>query len=143
MSTPINSASTVARLGKRNWSTGRNEECTSPHQAVLFTRQHAPTSRSNPPRAKAAVAAKGVADASRHTTGKGRLFLSSEQNAQAAIHFSKLTLFVVRTTIVWSVQRRDDSYLVDPASSHMLVSKIKPCMSKYKRLYTVKLRMAH
>ena len=24
------------------------------------------------------------------------------------------------------------SYLVDPASSHMLVSKIKPCMSKYK-----------
>ena len=36
-----------------------------------------------------------------------------------------------------------DSYLVDPASSHMLVSKIKPCMSKYKQLYTVKLRMAH
>jgi hypothetical protein len=27
-----------------------------------------------------------------------------------------------------------DSYLVDPASSHMLVSKIKPCMSKYKQL---------
>ena len=26
----------------------------------------------------------------------------------------------------------EDSYLVDPASSHMLVSKIKPCMSKYK-----------
>ena len=26
-------------------------------------------------------------------------------------------------------------YLVDPASSHMLVSKIKPCMSKYKLLY--------
>lgn len=26
-----------------------------------------------------------------------------------------------------------DSYLVDPASSHMLVSKIKPCMSKYAR----------
>ena len=23
-------------------------------------------------------------------------------------------------------------YLVDPASSHMLVSKIKPCMSEYK-----------
>ena len=29
-----------------------------------------------------------------------------------------------------------DSYLVDPASSHMLVSKIKPCMSKYKQLYS-------
>ena len=38
---------------------------------------------------------------------------------------------------------RQRSYLVDPASSHMLVSKIKPCMSKYKRLYTVKLRTAH
>ena len=37
----------------------------------------------------------------------------------------------------------EDSNLVDPASSHMLVSKIKPCMSKYKWLYTVKLRMAH
>ena len=35
------------------------------------------------------------------------------------------------------------TYLVDPASSHMLVSKIKPCMSKYKQLYTVKLRKAH
>ena len=30
----------------------------------------------------------------------------------------------------------DRSYLVDPASSHMLVSKIKPCMSKYKQLYS-------
>ena len=29
----------------------------------------------------------------------------------------------------------DDGYLVDPASSHMLVSKIKPCMSKYKQFY--------
>ena len=26
--------------------------------------------------------------------------------------------------------------LVDPASSHMLVSKIKPCMSKYKLFYS-------
>ena len=26
-----------------------------------------------------------------------------------------------------------DRYLVDPASSHMLVSKIKPCKSQYKR----------
>ena len=33
-------------------------------------------------------------------------------------------------------------YLVDPASSHMLVSKIKPCMSQYK-CFTAKLRMAH
>ena len=27
------------------------------------------------------------------------------------------------------------TYLVDPASSHMLVSKIKPCMSQYKRSF--------
>ena len=39
--------------------------------------------------------------------------------------------------------RLESSYLVDPASSHMLVSKIKPCMSKYKQVCTVKLRMAH
>ena len=36
-----------------------------------------------------------------------------------------------------------NSNLVDSASSHTLVSKIKPCMSKYKRFYTVKLRTAH
>ena len=41
------------------------------------------------------------------------------------------------------VQLVGTSNLVDPASSHTLVSKIKPCMSKYKRLYTVKLRTAH
>jgi hypothetical protein len=38
-----------------------------------------------------------------------------------------------------AVQRRhaseQGSYLVDSASSHMLVSKIKPCTSKYKHLY--------
>ena len=28
-----------------------------------------------------------------------------------------------------------DRNLVDPASSHTLLSKIKPCMSKYKHLY--------
>jgi hypothetical protein len=32
------------------------------------------------------------------------------------------------------ISKRKGSYLVDPASSHMLVSKIKPCMSKYKWL---------
>jgi hypothetical protein len=37
----------------------------------------------------------------------------------------------------------EGSYLVDPASSHMLVSKIKPCMCKYELIQTVKLRMAH
>ena len=37
----------------------------------------------------------------------------------------------------------EECYLVDPASSHMVVSEIKPCMCKYKQIYTVKLRMAH
>ena len=34
-------------------------------------------------------------------------------------------------------------YLVDPASSDMLVSKIKPCKSKYKSFLLMKLRTAH
>ncbi len=33
-----------------------------------------------------------------------------------------------------SSKNGDDRYLVDPASSYMLVSKIKPCMSKYKQI---------
>src|SRR4029450_47087 len=36
-----------------------------------------------------------------------------------------------------------ECYLVDPASSHLLVSKIKPCMCKDELIQTVKLRMAH
>ena len=39
-------------------------------------------------------------------------------------------------TAMWALASLQDSYLVDPASSHMLVSKIKPCMSKYKHLYS-------
>lgn len=42
-----------------------------------------------------------------------------------------------------SVGVAEECYLVDPASSHMLVSKIKPCMCKYELIQTVKLRMAH
>lgn len=56
----------------------------------------------------------------------------------------------VRTTVGsvfdldWSRAGVDEEcYLVDPASSHMLVSKIKPCMCKYELIQTVKLRMAH
>ena len=33
------------------------------------------------------------------------------------------------------LSHRLNTNLVDPASSHMLVSKIKPCMSQYKLLY--------
>jgi hypothetical protein len=44
--------------------------------------------------------------------------------------------------VVVRLGRGEDSNLVDSASSHTLVSKIKPCMSKYKSL-TLKLRTAH
>ena len=32
---------------------------------------------------------------------------------------------------------------VDPAGSHSLVSKIYPCMSKFKSIFNLKLRTAH
>ena len=38
-------------------------------------------------------------------------------------------------TAAWARWRGHSRNLVDPASSHMLVSKIKPCMSKYKPLH--------
>ena len=40
-----------------------------------------------------------------------------------------------RSRVPSSRGRKALSYLVDPASSHMLVSKTKPCMSKYKPLH--------
>ena len=50
--------------------------------------------------------------------------------------FSETRVFVVSRLLSLKERRRgEDSYLVDPASSHMLVSKIKPCMSKYEHLY--------
>ena len=39
----------------------------------------------------------------------------------------------MENNLLFKTYRGKDSYLVDPASSHMLVSKIKPCMSKYKQ----------
>ena len=68
---------------------------------------------------------------------KERKSLSCECNALLSAGNGKSSV------VVAAVGRLVDSYLVDPASSHMLVSKTKPCMSKYKRFYTVKLRMAH
>jgi hypothetical protein len=41
--------------------------------------------------------------------------------------------FQVEDSFESEARKNFDSYLVDPASSHMLVSKIKPCMSKYKQ----------
>ena len=64
------------------------------------------------------------------------------------INFCRNAMRLIRKNMSGMISRHriisfDNSYLVDPASSHMLVSKIKPCMSKYKHLYTVKLRTAH
>ena len=36
-----------------------------------------------------------------------------------------------------------ECYLVDPASSHMIVSYIKLCMCKYELIQTMKMRIAH
>ena len=56
------------------------------------------------------------------------------------LHLSALALWINPNTQVAIIRRLDCAhtlhkakvnYLVDPASSHMLVSKIKPCMSKY------------
>ena len=59
------------------------------------------------------------------------------------------TIHLTTATACWPAPLRGGSaalplgsYLVDPASSHMLVSKIKPCMSKYKYC-TAKLQTAH
>ena len=50
------------------------------------------------------------------------------------VFLSYESMYTKRRRIV-SRGEDNDSNLVDPASSHMLVSKIKPCMSKYKLLY--------
>ena len=69
------------------------------------------------------------------------LLLSSV--ALLSVSAARLLLPLRFSLSIHSVLKSHDSNLVDPASSHTLVSKIKPCMSKYKQLYTVKLRMAH
>ena len=53
--------------------------------------------------------------------------IEREFSAVVAVLTEVLALFLTA-----KVSTLKDSYLVDPASSHMLVSKIKPCMSKYK-----------
>ena len=63
--------------------------------------------------------------------------------AVAFLPFRSFRSFLLVSCSVTAKKKLSISNLVDPASSHTLVSKIKPCMSKYKQLYTVKLRMAH
>ena len=50
----------------------------------------------------------------------------------ACVSLESLGTGVVYLRFVLGPKDWQNSYLVDPASSHMLVSKIKPCMSKYK-----------
>lgn len=53
----------------------------------------------------------------------------------SSLLYKLIGIFVYFSSIIYN-------NLVDPASSHTLVSKIKPCMCKYK-YSTLKLRMAH
>ena len=79
--------------------------------------------------------------------GLARIILYGRENRQMSEGPSSLVVTVEKSDCalirIWkrdlvkqfaSLNSLSDSYLVDPASSHMLVSKIKPCMSKYKRL---------
>src|SRR5271156_6858239 len=54
---------------------------------------------------------------------------SARAKRRASVQFARTVRASVRR------RRRTTRYLVDPASSHMLVSKIKPCMSKHTPLY--------
>ena len=57
------------------------------------------------------------------------IIFSDEKNQSIVI------ILVREKNILWEVflpLNNSDSNLVDPASSHTLVSKIKPCMCKYK-----------
>ena len=71
-------------------------------------------------------------------SGDRRSRLSPQPGAQlTSVPFGGLSRGVL---VCWSLGAVhppgvQDSYLVDSASSHMLVSKIKPCMSKYKQSY--------
>ena len=72
--------------------------------------------------------------------------LERKEKSSCAIQEKRIApLHCVRQfVLLWAhAQVVNESYLVDPASSHMLVSKIKPCMSKYKSILYLKLRKAH
>ena len=70
-----------------------------------------------------------VVSSEKATVGKGGMEQSTTPWKREALLSTDPTKY--RTPLVL----KQSSYLVDPASSHMLVSKIKPCMSKYKPLH--------
>ena len=65
------------------------------------------------------------------------VFCSSERNVGIALFGADVLDFCQ------ALKRLIERYLVDPASSHMLCSRIKPCMSKYEHVRSVKLQIAH
>ena len=73
------------------------------------------------------------------STQAGLLLLSKNDSRARVDHSDMYMLGLDHATHDFA----KECYLVDPASSHMLVSKIKPCMCKYELIQTVKLRMAH
>ena len=74
---------------------------------------------------------------SRVECGSDRVTLWStrSQEVRLSLIFSTVVLCVCGCASTYACATRSDINLVDPASSHMLVSKIKPCMSQYKLLY--------
>lgn len=161
-------ASLFENQGKSSWDAGFAERCcvqldTAPVRAVGRQR-HRPADGNGRfvPRHQAAHSATStglgwmLSRAKRESTAGRRLLFgrpAPRADGYLAIHANTMDIqscgsgrripFPVGCGSRRRRPRKYGSYLVDPASSHMLVSKIKPCMSKYKLLYTVKLRMAH
>lgn len=65
-------------------------------------------------------------------TSDSAIGVSSSHSRVAASGLSSLS--IGGSVLGFRLLKPKASYLVDPSSSHMLVSKIKPCMSKYKPL---------
>ena len=79
-----------------------------------------------------------VADRNVPNSGTGMLVACCCISRWLMLH----TVVAQKLLVAECTSAKKDSNLVDSASSHTLVSKIKPCMSKYKS-FTLKLRMAH
>ena len=62
----------------------------------------------------------------------GAKALNGVYDSDGVVVLSRLVAHAVARNATTGKDRvLNDCYLVDPASSHMLVSKIKPCMSQY------------
>ena len=83
-----------------------------------------------------------VASDTEHSVGLG-VFAPSTSDSKRFVAKTCTTVMPVAGSLARCLASAKECYLVDPASSHMLVSKIKPCMCKYELIQTVKLRMAH